>query len=193
MVRLRSSPRFLHDKVIYLAFPPTLTTTALDRCSLGWFEARSCKPTLRDLPSYRASSASISSALIGDSPDWYGRRPGGLTGRSSIRSSRPEPERLAHSSLTSMPRTCLGMRIRNGPNFTAITTTIVTCRCMSSAARRCWSVYCRPAGSMGEAYVHDLGVPLCRLGLEPRTSPRHPAGVRRPGRQSSRCSRMTSS
>jgi hypothetical protein len=71
MVRLRSSPRFLHDKVIYLAFPPTLTTTALDRCSLGWFEARSCKPTLRDLPSCRASSASISSALIGDSPDWW--------------------------------------------------------------------------------------------------------------------------
>ncbi|MEN6318662.1 MAG: hypothetical protein ABFD82_07900, partial [Syntrophaceae bacterium] len=29
----------------------TLTTLALYQCSLRWFEARSCKPTSRDLPS----------------------------------------------------------------------------------------------------------------------------------------------
>ena len=33
------------------AFSLTLTTKALYRCSLRWFETRSCKPTPRDLPS----------------------------------------------------------------------------------------------------------------------------------------------
>ena len=50
-VHLRSSSRSTPDKVIALPFPSTLTTMALDHCSLRWFETSSCKPIPRGLPS----------------------------------------------------------------------------------------------------------------------------------------------
>src|ERR1017187_2152582 len=50
-VYLRSSSRPTPDKVIALPFPSTLTTMALDQCSLGRFETCSCKPVSRGLPS----------------------------------------------------------------------------------------------------------------------------------------------
>ena len=48
------------------AFPLTLTTTALYRCSLRWFEACSCKPTPRGLPSssVQLRTLYIKSALV---------------------------------------------------------------------------------------------------------------------------------
>jgi hypothetical protein len=48
------------------AFPLTLTTTALYRCSLRWFEACSCKPAPRGLPSssLQLTTLCINSALV---------------------------------------------------------------------------------------------------------------------------------
>ena len=51
VVRLRSPPWSSPDMVFCHAFSLTLTTMALYHCSLRWFEARSCKPAPRDLPS----------------------------------------------------------------------------------------------------------------------------------------------
>src|SRR3954447_15343328 len=50
VVRSRSSPRSSPDRY-RRPLPPTLTTTAFDRCRLGWFEACSRKPTSKGLPS----------------------------------------------------------------------------------------------------------------------------------------------
>ncbi len=51
-VCFRSSPRTIPARSLYLrTLTPTLTTTALDRSSLGWFEARSWKLASKGLPS----------------------------------------------------------------------------------------------------------------------------------------------
>src|SRR4051795_3859030 len=45
------APARLRDPHLTGIFSPTLTTTAFDRCRLGWFEACSRKPTSKGLPS----------------------------------------------------------------------------------------------------------------------------------------------
>ena len=51
MVRFRSSSRYIPATVLCRDFSLTLTTLALYQRSLRWFEACSCKPAPRGLPS----------------------------------------------------------------------------------------------------------------------------------------------